>query len=148
MNNSNALTEVSLQTEDYAEIMALWQRAGLHVRPSGRDSAAAFAQQQALGVQTPLGLRAGDQLIGVALATHDGRKGWINRLAVDPAYRGRGLGLHLIRLCETHFQSLGIDVWAALIEDWNAASLALFRKAGYDLADAITYASRRSRMDV
>lgn len=148
MNNSNDITEVYLQTEHYPEIMALWQRAGLHVRPTGRDSAAAFAQQQALGVQTPFGLRAEGQLVAVALATHDGRKGWINRLAVDPAWRGCGLGLRLIRLCEAHFQSVGIDVWAALIEDWNAASLALFRKAGYDLADAITYASRRSRGDV
>lgn len=97
------------------------------------------------GVQTAIGLREGERLIAVALATHDSRKGWINRLAVEPAYRRRGLGMQLIRLCEEHFRSQGVEVWAALIEDWNAASLALFRKAGYDLSDAITYASRRSR---
>jgi ribosomal protein S18 acetylase RimI-like enzyme len=84
--------------------------------------------------------------VGVVLATHDSRKGWINRLAVDPAYRRQGLGLELIRLCEEHFRGLGIDVWAALIENWNEASLALLRKAGY-LSHDVTYVSRRAWED-
>ena len=33
---------------------------------------------------------AGGELVGVVLGTHDGRKGWINRLAVAPAYQRRG----------------------------------------------------------
>jgi ribosomal protein S18 acetylase RimI-like enzyme len=135
---------VYLGVAHHAEIMDLWQQAGLHIRPEGRDSLAAFTRQMATGVQTPIGLRDGEKLIAVAITTHDSRKGWINRLAVLPAYRHRGLALRLIRLCEEHFQSEGIDIWAALIEDWNRASLALFRRAGYDLAPNITYASRRT----
>jgi ribosomal protein S18 acetylase RimI-like enzyme len=102
----------------------------------------------ATGVQTPIGLRDGKRLVAVVLATHDSRKGWINRLAVDPDYRRQGVATRLIRLCEEHFRSQGIDIWAALIEDWNEASLALFRQTGYALADNITYASRRSHTDV
>lgn len=132
-----------LGVEHHAEILDLWQAAGLHIRVEGRDSLAAFTRQMATGVQTPIGLRHGQQLVAVAIATHDSRKGWINRLAVHPVHRRRGLGLRLIRLCEQYFQSQGIDIWAALIEDWNTASLALFRRAGYDLASNITYASRR-----
>jgi ribosomal protein S18 acetylase RimI-like enzyme len=137
-----------LDASHHTEIVELWQRAGLHIRPTGRDSAAAFARQMATGVQTPIGLRAGPRLVGVVLATHDSRKGWINRLAVDPDYRRQGLGTRLIRLAEEHFRSLGIEIWAALIEEWNEASLALFRSAGYDLADNIVYASRRQGADV
>ncbi len=143
MHEPTHFQAVALDVTHYAEILDLWRRAGLHIRPEGRDSPEAFARQMASGVQTPLGLRAGEQLVAVALATHDSRKGWINRLAVDPHYRRQGLALRLIRLCEEHFQALGIDIWAALIEDWNEASLALFRKAGYALAEDITYASRR-----
>lgn len=135
---------VYLGVAHHAEIIDLWQQAGLHIRPEGRDSLAAFIRQMATGVQTPIGLRHGPTLVAVAIATHDSRKGWINRLAVLPAYRHRGLALRLIRLCEEYFQSQGIDIWAALIEDWNTASLALFRQAGYDLAADITYASRRT----
>lgn len=148
MTIPNHLQIVHLDATHHAEIIDLWQRAGLHIRPAGRDSIEAFARQMASGVQTPIGLRDGARLVAVVLATHDSRKGWINRLAVDPDYRRQGLGTQLIRLCEAHFHALGIDIWAALIEDWNEASLALFRQAGYDLADDITYASRRSRADV
>lgn len=148
MITADHLQVVQPGVEHYAEIIDLWQRAGLHIRPRGRDTAEAFARQMATGVQTPIGLRDGDRLVAVVIATHDGRKGWINRLAVDPAYRRQGLALRLIRLSEEQFQLLGIEIWAALIEDWNEASLALFRRAGYALADNITYASRRTRSDV
>ena len=144
----NHIHVIHLDTTHHAEIIDLWQRAGLHIRPDGRDSLAAFAAQMATGVQTPIGLRDGERLVAVVLATHDGRKGWINRLAVDLDYRRQGLATRLIRLCEDHFHALGIDIWAALIEDWNEASLALFRQAGYALADDITYASRRSHAAV
>jgi ribosomal protein S18 acetylase RimI-like enzyme len=142
------LHTVHLDSSHYAEIVDLWQRAGLHIQPSGRDSMEALGRQMATGVQTPIGLRDGERLVAVVLATHDSRKGWINRLAVDPDYRRQGLATRLICLCEEHFRSLGIDIWAALIEDWNEASLALFRQAGYALADNVTYASRRSHVDV
>lgn len=141
------ITPAHLNTEHHAEIIDLWQRAGLHIRPEGRDSVEAFARQMATGVQTPMGFRVEGKLVAVVIATHDSRKGWINRLAVDPDYRRQGLGLQLIRLCEDHFRTVGIDIWAALIEDWNEASLALFRKAGYLIHDNITYASRRTRSD-
>jgi ribosomal protein S18 acetylase RimI-like enzyme len=147
MRTIDELQVVQLGVEHHAEIIDLWQRAGLHIRPQGRDTPEAFARQMATGVQAPIGLRDGNRLVAMVLATHDGRKGWINRLAVDPAYRRQGLALKLIRLCEEHFQQLGIEVWAVLIEDWNQASLALFRKAGYVLAADITYGSRRTRAE-
>lgn len=148
MDETQPFQVVYLDLSHYDEIMALWQRAGLHIRPAGRDSVAAFARQMATGVQTPIGLRAGEQLVAVVLATHDSRKGWINRLAVDPDYRRRGLATRLIALCQAHFQAQGIDIWTALIEEWNQPSLALFASAGYTLAQDITYASRRSHAEV
>lgn len=121
-----------LGLEDYDALLALWRRAGLHsLRPQGRDSRAALAQQLASGVQTILGLEHDGQLVGAVIATHDSRKGWINRLAVDPAYRRRGYGARLIAAAEEALRERDIHVIAALIEPGNTASLALFRKAGY-----------------
>ena len=67
-----------LIAHDYPRIMALWQAAGLHVRPKGRDSREAFERQIASGIQTVIGIETeqGD-LIGVVLVTHDSRKGLI-----------------------------------------------------------------------
>jgi GNAT superfamily N-acetyltransferase len=133
-----------LEEADYPAVMALWQRAGLHIRPAGRDSAAAFAGQMARGRQRVIGLRAGSDLVAVAVLTYDGRKGWINRLAVDPAYRRRGLAARLIAEAERWFvEDQGLQVWAALIEAWNASSRALFARLGYGQGDVV-YVSKRS----
>lgn len=136
-----------LGADDYGAIVSLWERAGLHIRPDGRDAAGVFAAQMAGGQQHVIGLRHDGELVGVAVLTHDGRKGWINRLAVDPAWRRRGLAQRLISAAERYFaDELGLEVWAALIEGWNAPSLALFERAGYARGDVI-YVSKRTRED-
>jgi ribosomal protein S18 acetylase RimI-like enzyme len=134
-----------LNISDYDDILALWQRAGLSVRLEGRDAKEAFARQMASGAQRVVGLRAGPVLAAVAVLTHDGRKGWINRLAVDPAYRCRGLARQLIAEAERWFtEDLGLEIWAALIERDNLVSQALFDQMGYRRGDVI-YVSKRTR---
>jgi N-acetylglutamate synthase len=135
----------TLGESHYEEIVDLWRRAGLTVRAEGRDSAGALARQMQWGVLRALGLRDGDRLVAVALLTHDGRKGWINRLAVDPAYRRRGLARRLVAEGERWFtEELGLEVWAALIEKYNTASQALFEGMGYGRHDLV-YVSKRTR---
>jgi ribosomal protein S18 acetylase RimI-like enzyme len=143
------LTLRLLTAVDYPAVSALWTAAGLHVRPVGRDSAAAFAAQIASGCQIVIGLLDGDRLAGVVLATTDSRRGWINRLAVHPDYQRRGLGLRLIAAAEHELRDKRrLHVLAAHVEDWNAASLALFEKAGYHRHSEVVYFSKRQRDDV
>ncbi|HML20002.1 MAG TPA: GNAT family N-acetyltransferase [Aggregatilinea sp.] len=139
---------VTLAAGDYDAVRALWEAAGLPIRPTGRDSREAFAEQIEGGTQTVIGLEQGGRLIGVVLATHDGRKGWINRLAVDPAVRRKGAGRRLIEEAECLLKAQGMSVIAALIEGSNGASLALFEQAGYETHPDIHYVSKRDRGDV
>ncbi len=134
-----------LTLEDYDALLELWQRAGLHsLRPQGRDSREAIARQLASGVQTILGLEIDGRLVGAVVATHDSRKGWINRLAVDPQFRRRGYGLRLVQAAEEALHKQGLQVIAALVESDNPASLALFQKAGYvEIDPGIHYLTRR-----
>lgn len=132
-----------LTSDDHAAILALWQRAGLHsIRPEGRDSRSEFEKQLA-GGQIAIGLEDDDQLIGVVLATHDTRKGWINRLAIDPDYRRQGYGEQLVYAAEEALREIGLKLIAALIEEGNDASLALFGKQGYAVHQGIYYVSKR-----
>ena len=138
-----------LGLDDYDELLDLWRRAGLHsLKPQGRDSRAALARQLASGVQTLLGLEVGGRLAGAVAVTHDSRKGWINRLVVDPDHRRRGYAVHLIAASEEVLHEQGMRVIAALVESDNPASLALFQKTGYVEIDAgIHYLSKRDSDD-
>lgn len=141
-------TVVTLGTDDYEAIRAVWEAAGLPVRPGGRDSRDQFARQMAGRTQTVIGLRTGGRLIGVVVVTHDGRKGWINRLAVHPDYRRQGAGMKLIAEAERALHEQGMQVIAALIESGNEASLALFQRAGYLDYPDIHYVTKRDSRDV
>ena len=139
-----------LGLDDYEELLALWRRAGLHsLKPQGRDSRASLAQQLASGVQTILGLKVDGQLVGAVIATHDSRKGWINRLVVAPDHRRRGYAARLIAAAEETLREHGMCVIAALVESDNPTSLALFRKVGYiEIDSGIHYLTKRDSDDV
>jgi len=138
-----------LTLQDYDGWMAVWRAAGLtSIRPLGRDSRDAFARQLAGGTHTLIGAEVDGDLAGVVLVTHDGRKGWLNRLAVAPAYRHLGLAARLVGEAERVLQAEGIKVYAALIEPGNEPSLRLFKKLGYVEAEAgMHYVSKRPGPD-
>ena len=138
-----------LTLDDYDRWMEVWERAGLHSTcPQGRDSRAAFEDQFASGTHILLGLESGADLIGVVLITHDGRKGWINRLAVLPEHRRQGHAVRLVGEAERELRELGMMVIAALIEGGNDASLALFDRLGYrEQPGGVHYLSKRNHVD-
>ncbi|TFG57874.1 MAG: GNAT family N-acetyltransferase [Candidatus Aminicenantes bacterium] len=131
--------------EDYDRVMELWAEGGLPLKPQGRDSRENIAKQ--IEMPNVLFLVAeegkGGRIIGTVLATHDGRKGWINRLAVDAALRKRGIGAWLVREAERRLEALGMDILACLIEDDNAVSMAVFEKLGYKKHPEIIYFAKR-----
>ena len=136
-----------LTIDDHAAILALWQRAGLHsIRPEGRDSRLEFEKQFA-GGQIAIGLEEDGKLIGVVIVTNDTRKGWINRLAIDPDYRRKGYGEQLVLASEDVLHDAGIHLIAAFIEEGNAASLTLFEKMGYATHQHLYYVSKRDSAD-
>ena len=138
-----------LTASDHPRVIALWEMAGLHSKPKGRDTYEAFEAQLATGHQAAIGVEdEARELIGVVLPTHDGRKGWINRLAVHPDHRREGIALSLIEAAEAWLLEQGIEIYAALIEPDNDASLAVFEAADYVDWPDIHYVSKRIRPDI
>ena len=133
-----------LRLSDYDAIVRLAASSGLPLRLRGRDSRASFARQLRSNRTEYLGAFEGDRLIGVVLGTHDSRKGWVNRLAVHPAYRRRGIATRLVRACERALRAHGIAMFAALIDRDNGSSEDFFRSLGYEIT-LITYARRKLR---
>ena len=138
----------SLTIQDFEALLNLWQRAGLSIRPKGRDRYEAIAREMQANPDGFIGLFDGDRLIGFSLATYDGRKAWINRVAIDPDYRRRGLAHKMIKESEQRLNERGTFIIAVLIEDDNEASLELFQKEGYVLHKDIFYLTKRESADV
>lgn len=140
---------ITLTVDDYDAVIALWQIAGLSsIRLNGRDSREEFAKQLSKDTQTVLGVHNDAELVAVIVVTHDGRKGWLNRLAVHPGWRRQGLGTFLIAEAERVLKQQGIQIFAALVEDWNDASLAMMTKAGYADYPGIHYLRKLENDDV
>lgn len=137
-----------LAIDDYDEIVKLWSQAGLPFRPKGRDSKKAIEAQMGTPPNLFLGAYERGRLVGVALLTCDGRKGWINRLAVDPEHRHSGIAKALIAEFEKIFRKHSIAIFCSLIDDDNSASKELFKKCGYVEHHDIVYFSKRDSDEV
>ena len=132
---------------DYDAVTRVWMEAGLTYRPRGRDRREKMQVEMERDGALFVVAEAAGEVVGVVLGTHDGRRGWINRLAVKPAYQRRGVAVRLVQAVEQRADALGIDIVAALIESDNAAALAFFRAIGYLHSSEVEYFSKRRSPD-
>ena len=138
-----------LTIKDYEAMINVWKLAGLPHRPMGRDSRENTATQMDLHPDFYLGAFIGKKLIGVTITSYDNRmKGWINRLAVDPAYQGQGVAERLVRTAEVSLKKHGAKIFCALIELPNDRSIRLFQRMGYSVHKDIVYVTKRESPDV
>lgn len=122
----------------------LWTAAGLPFRPKGRDSLKNLRRQRLRDPQLFVGAFQGSTLIGAVIASDDGRKGWINRLAILPSARGRGIATMLVRHCEDILKKRGRLLLCVHIEAYNTESLKLFKHLGYNKEEDIFYCTKRT----
>ncbi len=132
---------------DYERIAAVWSASGTHADWTGRESRQAFEQQLHAFADSYLVAVDGDRVIGAVLGSHDHRKGWINRLAVLPEYRRRGVAAALIQACEEALFRKGLTLVVAHVEPHNAASVQLFKQLGYRDEFPILYLRKSMRSD-
>jgi ribosomal protein S18 acetylase RimI-like enzyme len=133
--------------EDYDALLSLWNVAKLPHKPAGRDKKENIRLEIEQTNAVFLVAEKEDVLIGSAFGTHDGRKGWINRVAVLPKWRRRDIAAHLVNEIEHRLNGMGIEIVACLIEDWNKESMKFFERIGYKRHNDIFYFSKRRSPD-
>ncbi|MFX1362997.1 MAG: GNAT family N-acetyltransferase [Promethearchaeota archaeon] len=137
-----------LTAKDYDALIRLWNDAGLPYKPQGRDKREDIENQLKQPNTLYLIAEVDNVIVGSILGTHDSRKGWINRLAVSPCHRRKGLAKRLVKEVENRFSELGIDIMACMVEDWNTMSLEVFERLGYTRHPDIIYLSKRKNPGV
>ncbi len=134
--------------EDYNAVARLWELAGLPHKPRGRDSRDSIREELKRGGAVFRVAEDQHGVLGAVFGTHDGRKGWINRLVVHPDHQRKGIASALVKAVESSLEEMGINIVACLVEDWNRTSRKFFTSVGYVPHDDIQYFSKRKHPDV
>lgn len=128
MMNKENIRVREFKIEDYDNLISLWKKAGLPYKPFGRDRRERIERELIRGkcVFLVAETTSSNRLVGSVFGTHDGRKGWINRLAVIPEYQRKGVASMLVEEVERRLCDVGIEIFAVLVEDWNTGSMRFF----------------------
>ena len=114
----HALTIKTIEERDITEVIALWQRCGL-TRP-WNDPAADIALARKGANAAVLAGRDGSDIVASVLVGHDGHRGWVYYVAVDPNRRAQGLGRSIMNAAEDWLREAGIAKLQLLVRRSNA----------------------------
>ena len=115
--------------EDLEAVRRLWAASeGLSVGPGNSDETIGRFLNRNPGLS--LVAVDGDALVAAVLCGHDGRRGYIYRLAVAPDHRRGGLAAELVRRCLAGLKATGIDRCLALVKESNAGGRRFWEAVG------------------
>ena len=116
---------------DYDAAIELWQRVeGLEIAEG--DDREGVAQFLARNPGLSRVATDGSAIVGVALCGHDGRRGHVYHLAVDPAYQGRGLGKRLLDESLADLRRTGVKRVIIMVADDNASGRQFWKRSGFE----------------
>ena len=73
------------------------------------------------------------------MAGHDGHRGWVYYLAVDPAHRGRGLGRELMEEAGHWLAPRGAPKLELMVRDGNDPAAKFYEVLGYKRQEVSVY---------
>ena len=80
----------------------------------------------------------GDRVIATVMAGHDGHRGTIYYLAVEPAEQGNGLGRLAVAAAEAWLKARGVWKVNLLVRSENADVLGFYQALGYAPNDVVS----------
>lgn len=125
----------------FAEAVQLWQATGL-TRPWNDADADLRRAMQGPASTVLVAEDASAALLGTAMVGHDGHRGWVYDMAVQPALQGRGLGRLLMSAGEAWLRDRDTPEFHLMVRQDNAAALDVYRALGHELMD-VTVCDRR-----
>jgi ribosomal protein S18 acetylase RimI-like enzyme len=132
------LAIASLEDADIDAVVALWRRCGL-TRPWNDPRADIALARQGSNAAVLLG-RDGDAIVASVLVGHDGHRGWVYYVAVDPEHCKKGFGRGIMTAAEDWLRARGISKLLLMVRPDNTQVQAFYETLDYDEQERIVYA--------
>jgi ribosomal protein S18 acetylase RimI-like enzyme len=120
--------------DDYEAAVELWKRVeGVEIAEGDdREGVAQFLARNPGLSRVAID---GSIIVGVTFCGNDGRRGYIYHLAVDPNYRGRGLGKRLVEECLEGLRRIGLQRANIMVATDNPRGREFWSKCGWEELD-------------
>jgi ribosomal protein S18 acetylase RimI-like enzyme len=125
---------------DEPAVIALWHAAGL--TRAWNDPERDIERKLRVQAEWFLVAELNGELIGSVMAGYDGRRGWLNYLAIAPGMRRRGYARALVESAETQLRAAGCPKLNLQVRAENPAAIAFYERLGYR-QDAVVSLGKR-----
>ena len=136
--DAHALSIKPIEDRDIPEVIALWQRCG-STRP-WNDPAADIALARSGANATILLGRDNGDLVASVLVGHDGHRGWVYYVTVDPEHRFKGYGRTIMSAAEDWLRARGIEKMQLMVRGDNTRVQAFYQSIGYFEQERVVFA--------
>lgn len=124
---------------DYEKVYALWmscKNMGFNDIDDSKEGIARFLERNP---NTSFVAIENDELLGIILGGHDGRRGYIYHMSVAENHRKEGIGSSLVKKCLESFKNEKISKVALLVFKYNETGNAFWKKQGFILREDVNY---------
>lgn len=127
---SEAIVISPAHPHDRTDIVQLWMLCGL-VRPYNPPEHD-FDFARGRDGSDILVLRLSGEVIGAVMVGHDGHRGWIYYLAVDPGHQRQGHGERLVRAAEQWLLDRHVRKCQLMVRETNVDVVGFYDRLGYE----------------
>jgi len=136
--SSPPLSIAAIEDGDIADVIALWQRCGS--TRAWNDPAGDIARARKETNATVLVGRNDGVLIASVLVGHDGHRGWVYYVTVDPDHRHKGYGREIMTAAENWLRARGIEKLQLMVRGDNTKVHAFYEALGYYDQERVVFA--------
>jgi ribosomal protein S18 acetylase RimI-like enzyme len=132
------LTVAPIADPDIPDVIAMWRACEL-TRPWNDPAADIALARQSPNASVLVG-RDRETIVATAMVGHDGHRGWVYYVAVDPSRRQQGFGRAIMEAAEAWLRQANIAKVQLMVRPENKSVQAFYESIGYGEQQRVVYA--------